>query len=161
MSVESNNKYIKGCIFYALYFGLLNFLVKEGNGNPLQCFCLENPRDRGAWWAAKSWTGLKRLSSSNFSGSEIHLCCIWNNVIHNGVNVKRIIHTALLLQFALSLSLCLCVYLFFSHRHTHAYTHTNTHTHGRRNNCGGSRGQDYIFKFSRLYGNSGSVPDSQ
>ena len=24
----------------------------EGNGNPLQCFCLENPRDRGAWWAA-------------------------------------------------------------------------------------------------------------
>ena len=24
----------------------------EGNGNPLQCFCLENPRDGGAWWAA-------------------------------------------------------------------------------------------------------------
>ena len=23
----------------------------EGNGNPLQCFCLENPMDRGAWWA--------------------------------------------------------------------------------------------------------------
>jgi len=33
----------------------------EGNGNPLQCSCLENPRDRGAWWAtvhgvAQSWT---------------------------------------------------------------------------------------------------------
>ena len=27
-------------------------LVGEGNGNPLQCSCLENPRDRGAWWAA-------------------------------------------------------------------------------------------------------------
>ena len=26
--------------------------VGEGNGNPLQCSCLENPRDRGAWWAA-------------------------------------------------------------------------------------------------------------
>ena len=26
--------------------------IGEGNGNPLQCFCLENPRDRGAWWAA-------------------------------------------------------------------------------------------------------------
>ena len=26
----------------------------EGNGNPLQCSCLENPRDRGAWWAAVS-----------------------------------------------------------------------------------------------------------
>ena len=27
-------------------------LYGEGNGNPLQCSCLENPRDRGAWWAA-------------------------------------------------------------------------------------------------------------
>ena len=26
--------------------------IGEGNGNPLQCSCLENPRDRGAWWAA-------------------------------------------------------------------------------------------------------------
>ena len=26
--------------------------LEEGNGNPLQCSCLENPRDRGAWWAA-------------------------------------------------------------------------------------------------------------
>ena len=45
-----------------LYFG-------EGNGNLLQCSCLENPRDGGAWWAAvygvtQSWTRLKRLSSS-------------------------------------------------------------------------------------------------
>ena len=36
----------------------------EGNGNPLQYCCLENPRDRGAWWAAiyrvaQSWTQLK------------------------------------------------------------------------------------------------------
>ena len=42
----------------------------EGNGNPLQCSCLENPRDGGAWWAAvygvaQSRTRLKRLSSSN------------------------------------------------------------------------------------------------
>ena len=40
----------------------------EGNGNPLQCSCLENPRDRGAWWAdmygvTHSWPWLKRLSS--------------------------------------------------------------------------------------------------
>ena len=38
-----------------------------GYGNPLQYFCLENPKDRGAWQAtvhrvAKSWTGLKQLS---------------------------------------------------------------------------------------------------
>ena len=43
--------------------------IGEGNGNPLQCFCLENPRDGGAWWTAlygvtQSWTWLKRLSSS-------------------------------------------------------------------------------------------------
>ena len=42
----------------------------EGNGNPLQCSCLENPRDRGACWAAvygvaRSWTRLTRLSSSS------------------------------------------------------------------------------------------------
>ena len=41
----------------------------EGNGNPLQCSCLENPRDGGAWWAAvygvaQSRTRLKRLSSN-------------------------------------------------------------------------------------------------
>ena len=44
--------------------------IGEGNGNPLQCSCLENPRDGGAWWAAvygvaQSWTGLKWLSSSS------------------------------------------------------------------------------------------------
>ena len=43
--------------------------IGEGNGNSLQCSCLENPRDRGAWWAAvcgvaQSWTRLKGLSSS-------------------------------------------------------------------------------------------------
>ena len=44
----------------------------EGNGTPLQYFCLENPMDRGAWWAAvygvaQSRTRLKRLSSSSSS----------------------------------------------------------------------------------------------
>ena len=43
--------------------------IGEGNGTPLQCSCLENPRDGGAWWAAvygvaQSRTRLKRLSSS-------------------------------------------------------------------------------------------------
>ena len=44
--------------------------IGEGNGNPLQCSCLENPRDGGAWWTAiygvaQSQTRLKRLSSSS------------------------------------------------------------------------------------------------
>ena len=46
---------------------LLNSCIGEGNGNPLQCSYLENPRDDGAWWAAvygvaQSRTRLKRLS---------------------------------------------------------------------------------------------------
>ena len=50
------------------YFSLS--CIGEGNGNPLQSSCLENPRDGGAWWAAiygvtQSWTRLKRLSSSS------------------------------------------------------------------------------------------------
>ena len=50
----------------------LSKTIGEGNGNPLQCSCLENPRDGGAWWAAiygiaQSRTRLKRLSSSSSS----------------------------------------------------------------------------------------------
>ena len=53
-----------------LPFHFLLSCIGEGNGNPLQCFCLENPRDGGAWWAsvyrvAQSQTRLKRLSSSS------------------------------------------------------------------------------------------------
>ena len=53
-----------------LHFHFSLSCIGEGNGNPLQCSCLENPRDRGAWWAAiygvtQSWTRLKRLSSSS------------------------------------------------------------------------------------------------
>ena len=52
---------LNGCVYF--YNG-------EGNGNPLQCSCLENPRDGGAWWAAvygviQSRTRLKWLSSSS------------------------------------------------------------------------------------------------
>ena len=51
-----------------LHFHLSLSCTGEGNGNPLQCSCLENPRDGGAWRAAiygvaQSWTRLKRLSS--------------------------------------------------------------------------------------------------
>ena len=35
-----------------LHFHLSLSCIGEGNGNPLQCSCLENPRDGGAWWAA-------------------------------------------------------------------------------------------------------------
>ena len=53
-----------------LHFHFSLSCIGEGNGNPLQCSCLENPRDEGAWWAAvygvaQSRTRLKQLSSSS------------------------------------------------------------------------------------------------
>ena len=55
-----------------LHFHFSLSCIGEGNGNPLQCSCLENPRDGGAWWAAvygvaQSRTRLNRLSSSSSS----------------------------------------------------------------------------------------------
>ena len=59
-----------------LHFHFSLSCIGERNGNPLQCSCLENPRNRGAWWAAiygvaQSWTRLKRLSSSSSSTYEM------------------------------------------------------------------------------------------
>ena len=56
------------------------------NGNPLQCSCLENPRDGGAWWAAvhgvaQSRTRLKRLSSSSSSPDLLICPCIINTAL--------------------------------------------------------------------------------
>ena len=55
---------------FHFYFSLS--CIGEGNGNPLLCSCLENPRDGGAWWAAVygvawSLTRLERCSSSSSS----------------------------------------------------------------------------------------------
>ena len=63
-----------------LHFHFSLSRIGEGNGSPLQCSCLENPRDGGAWWAAvsgvsQSRTQLKELSSSS---SSIPLCvCVY------------------------------------------------------------------------------------
>ena len=59
-----------------LHFRFSLSCIGEGNGNPLQCSCLERPIDSGAWWAAlygvaQSRTRLKRLSSSSSSSSEV------------------------------------------------------------------------------------------
>ena len=64
--------------------------IGEGNGDPLQCSCLENPKGRGAWWAAvygvaQSRTRLKWLSSSSSSNSfrvyggwgGVYTCFVW------------------------------------------------------------------------------------
>ena len=66
-----------------LHFHFSLSCIGGGNGNPLQCSCLENPRDEGAWWAAvygvtQSRTRLKRLSSS--SGSSV-CACVYTHLI--------------------------------------------------------------------------------
>ena len=68
------------------------------NGTPLQYSCLENPRDRGAWWAAvygfaQSWTRLKRLSSSSIC---IYVC-----------NKKQV-------QKYICIHLCICIIFQFA-----------------------------------------------
>ena len=71
----------------------------EGNGNPLQCSCLENPRDGRAWWAAvsgvaQSQTRLKRLSSSSSSRVHHEKCWTgwstsWNQDCQSNINNLR------------------------------------------------------------------------
>ena len=67
-----------------LHFPFSLSCIGEGNGNPLQCSCLENPRDGGAWWAAvygvtQSQTWLKQLSSSSSSVTYQVVTCAMEN----------------------------------------------------------------------------------
>ena len=67
--------------------------IGEGNGNPLQCSCLENPKDGGGWWAAvygiaQSQTRLKRLSSSS-SSSVLHHFIIFQFTFKYFTQTKR------------------------------------------------------------------------
>ena len=64
-----------------LHFPFSLSWIGEGNGNPLCCSCLENPRDGGAWWAAvygvaQSQTRLKWLSSSSRGKQTVWLMCM-------------------------------------------------------------------------------------
>ena len=96
-----------------LHFHFSLSCIGEGNGNPLQCSCLENPRDRRAWWAAvyrvtQSRTQLKQLSSSSsktltldqpticlssaFAGAKSH--CQVDYFHFTNPNLKRALNTA-------------------------------------------------------------------
>ena len=69
-----------------LHFHFSPSCIGEGNGNPFQCSCLENPRDRGASWAAvyevaQSRTRLKQLSSSSFYALILHCFILLNKIV--------------------------------------------------------------------------------
>ena len=83
-----------------LHFHFLLLCIGEGYGNPLQCSCLENPRDGGAWWAAiygvaQSWTQLKRLSSRSSSILEG-----WEGLVPGRLKIPK--------SAEFSSSLCVC-----------------------------------------------------
>ena len=97
-----------------LHFHFSLSCIGEGNGNPLQCSCLENPRDGGAWWAAvygvtQSRTRLKWLSSSSSSKktytkkvslrlmSKFYCLCFSRNFMAFGLTFQSLIHFELLL----------------------------------------------------------------
>ena len=101
-----------------LHFHISLSCIGEGNGNPRQCSCLENPRDRGAWWAAvygvaQSRTQLKWLSSSSSSLS-VELEAFWRTLtswwsMGSGVLWSRVLNSVLLLQnWAFSWGPALC-----------------------------------------------------
>ena len=67
----------------SLFFSCFHFhfslsRIGEGNGNPLQCSCLENPRDGRAWWAAVSGVAQSRTWLKWLSSSSSTLCGPWH-----------------------------------------------------------------------------------
>ena len=76
-----------------LHFDFSLSCTGEGNGNPLQCSCLENPREGGTWWAAvygvaQSRTLLKRLSSSSSRTYFIPFTLDYNSVIDASLKLR-------------------------------------------------------------------------
>ena len=61
--------YVSVCVCVCIYTH-----TGEGNGNPLQYSCLENPRDRGAWWAAVYGVAKTRTRLTWLSSSSIYMC---------------------------------------------------------------------------------------
>ena len=105
-----------------LHFPFSLSCIGEGNGNPFQCSCLENPRDGGAWWAAvsgvtQSRTRLKWLSSSStgriLTGFSLPLC------EHSSLTWAVYHHPCYIRWWQKYLCIkyvCVCVY---THRHKH------------------------------------------
>ena len=92
-----------------LHFHFSLSCIGEGNGNPLQCSCLENPRDGEAWWAAisvvaQSRTRLKQISSSS-NQCCMHACmlsCFSMDWSPPGSSVHGILQARILEWFAIS-----------------------------------------------------------
>ena len=100
-----------------LYFHFSLSCIGEGNSNPLQCSCLENPRDGGAWWAAvygvtQSRTRLRWLSSSSSSSSSSsNINISWGE---EGIKTSYIFHRSSRdRQINVEISRCSILFFFF------------------------------------------------
>ena len=119
-----------------LHFDFSLPCIGEGNGNPLQYSCLENPRDGGARWAAvygvaQSQTRLKRLSSS--SSSSIHLIGLFVfspiTLVSDIFQFRDLVETHILLSFYIYIHDCVCIIMNVCIYHRHKiklfYLHPN------------------------------------
>ena len=125
--------------------------IGEGNGNPFQCSCLENPRDGGAWWAdvygvAQSRTRLKWLSSSSsrilsesFPGStvvknppavpEMQETRVWSLGQEDALEEEIAIHSSILAwKFPMDGGACQATVHEVEKSRTQLSAHTHTHT---------------------------------
>jgi len=117
-----------------LHFHFSLSCIGEGNGNPLQCSYLENPRDGGAWWAAiygvaQSRTRLKRLSSI-YEYTEYYRKIIsfmmrncWNNSVNLNKNstldiIRNVFNTQIVYNSS-QLFYYYCCYLIFDYTKRH------------------------------------------
>ena len=117
-----------------LHFHFSLSCIGEGDGNPLQCSCLENPRDGGAWWAAvygvtQSRTRLKRLSSSSGSSVPVHACRIFTHSSVSGhlggCHVLAVVHCAAV-NTGVHVSLQIMVFFGYMHRSGIAGSHDSS-----------------------------------
>ena len=93
-----------------LHFHFSLSCIGEGNGNPLQCSCLENPRDGGAWWVAvcgvtQSQTWLMWLSSSRTGACQAYLS------ISNSQSLLKFMSITLVMPFNHLILCCPCLLL--------------------------------------------------
>ena len=119
-----------------LHFHFALSCIGEGNSNPLQCSCLENPRDGRAWWAAvcgvsQSWTQLEQLSGSS-SNEHILLHQIQWYVLSQYVHIYGVGNSNSLQYSCLGNPMAAIVQGVansWTRLSTRAHTHTHTHTH--------------------------------
>ena len=92
---KQEKEYIKAVYYHCTYLTyIVEYIIGEGNGTPLQYSCLENPMDRGAWWAAVHGVARSRTRLSNFTFTFHFQALEKEMATHSSVLVWRIPGTA-------------------------------------------------------------------